>query len=481
MSLKWKEIENVLCDLRPLLVDSTLQKVAQIREVAQGESFLFQGFGSLGSWRVWVCLARDHTVLCPALDGWNLESMPQPSTLVMVLRKHLVGAKITALEQVPQERFALIHFDGGRTLILDLMPKKANIILGEIWSTSERTIKVLQTFRKLSLETGAIYRLPDPPTEPMPETVRENFVSQEKGGFARRVAEYYWNFTQDKGFEQFKRLWRQAWKAQSKKIQTALDRVKKDFEEAREAERFQLMGKTLFAKLYEVGPRSYPKEKKIVIDEIEIRLDPQKSFSENAELLFKKSKKMTRASSELGGRVEDLEIKKKHFEEVSAKIEAAESEADLEKLAPVFAEQGLEIPELSQGEDKKESSVARDFLEAESSEGFRILVGRNQEENRKVTFHESKGNDLWLHVKGAPGAHVVIKAQRNKTVPLETLLEAAQLCLYHSNVRKGKRAEVDYTFRKNVRAIKGTVAEVTYTGNKALYLEADPEKFKKIL
>jgi predicted ribosome quality control (RQC) complex YloA/Tae2 family protein len=86
-----------------------------------------------------------------------------------------------------------------------------------------------------------------------------------------------------------------------------------------------------------------------------------------------------------------------------------------------------------------------------------------------------------MHAKGLPGAHVVIKEQRNKTVPLTTLLEAAQLCLYHSKIRKGKRAEVDYTARKFVRAIKGTIAEVTYTGNKTIYVEADPELLRKLM
>jgi predicted ribosome quality control (RQC) complex YloA/Tae2 family protein len=131
-------------------------------------------------------------------------------------------------------------------------------------------------------------------------------------------------------------------------------------------------------------------------------------------------------------------------------------------------------------EDKK-APEAKPCLEVRSSDGFTILCGRNQEENRQVTFREAKGNDLWMHVKGIPGAHVVVKSQKQKTVPLTTLLEAAQLCLYYTKIRKGKRAEVDYTFRKNVRAIKGTLAEVTYTGNKALYVEADPEALKKLM
>jgi predicted ribosome quality control (RQC) complex YloA/Tae2 family protein len=185
---------------------------------------------------------------------------------------------------------------------------------------------------------------------------------------------------------------------------------------------------------------------------------------------------------ELEGRVEELDAKNRHAEKIAAAIEAATDDEGLEKLGKEFEKEGLPVPERPSGvEEKEEADEAKPYLEVESSDGFKILCGRNQEENRRVTFRESKGNDLWVHVKGLPGAHVVIKEQRNKSVPLSTLLEAAQLCLYHSKIRRGKRAEVDYTQRKHVRAIKGTLAEVTYTGNKTLYVEADPEAIKKLM
>src|SRR5690606_26497552 len=109
------------------------------------------------------------------------------------------------------------------------------------------------------------------------------------------------------------------------------------------------------------------------------------------------------------------------------------------------------------------------------------LCGRNQEENRRVTFQESRGNDIWMHVRGMPGAHVVVLSQKNKTVPLQTLLEAAQITLYHSKIRDGRKGEVDYTFRKYVRPIKGTLAEVTYTENKSLLVAASGEEYRGIM
>jgi predicted ribosome quality control (RQC) complex YloA/Tae2 family protein len=485
MSLKWKEISQLLDEAHPVLVGSTLQRMAQLKEVAAGDSFLFQGFGSGGPWRLWVCLQNDHSCWVLAEDDWKTESQPEPSNFVMMLRKRVQGRRIVSLEQVRHERFILMHFEDDVSLIFEVLPKRANIVLVENWNRDERTARFVQSFDKVSLETGGIYRLPPPPANAaaLGQDARDfGPVPDGPFPFHRAVAARYWAGIQKTGFVSYQRLYRQTWRSHSRKLKTALENAQGDLKESREAELFQKRGMALVAHLYELGAKKLPNEKKITLDEIEITLDPSKNYSGNAEAFFKKAKKFTRAVGELEGRVESLEKKNARAEAVAALIEAAKDEEALEKMGKDFEKEGLEIPEKPTGvEEKKDDGAAKLFLEVQSSDGFKILCGRNQEENRQVTFRESKGNDVWIHVKGLPGAHVVVKEQRNKTVPLSTLLEAAQLCLYHSKIRKGKRAEVDYTQRKHVRAIKGTIAEVTYTGNKTLYVESDPEELKKLM
>lgn len=479
MALKWKEIERLLEEARPVLQGSALQRVAQVRELAAGESFSLQGFGERGGWRLWNCLQQDNGCLVFAEEEWDLDAQPEPSTFVMVLRKHLIGRKITGLEQVKGERIALMHFDNGMSLLFELLPKRANLLLVENWSAESRSARAIQSFRTVSLDPGAIYRLPPPPPT-LSEEIRtlENPVGAFP--FHHAIAEKHWSTVHQTGLTSLKRLWRQAWKSHSRKVNTALENVKQDFAEAEEAELFHRRGMALVAHLYELGPKQFPREKKIELDGLEIPLDKSKTYADNSETLFKKSKKFNRAVGELAGRIEALTKKVTELAHTAEQIEHAPSEEALAKLAPAFQREGLPIPELAAEKDEKEMG-AKPFLEVQSSDGFRILCGRNQAENRRVTFQEAKGNDMWIHAKGLPGAHVVVKSQKNKTIPLSTLLEAAQLCLYHSKIRKGKSAEVDYTPRKNVKAIKGTIAEVTYTGNKTLYLDADPETLKKLL
>lgn len=485
MSLKWKEISRLIEEARSALEGSSLQKIAQLKEVAGGESFAFSGFGERGGWRIWTCLLMDHTCWVFSEDDWQMESQPEPSVFVMVLRKHLLGKRVQRVEQVDSERMVFWHFDSGHSLLFELLPKRANLLLIDSWNPEKRQMRCIQAYRQVTLESGAIYTLPEPPPNSVTsgDEIRAFGEEDQESAYPyhRAVAKKYWDSVQRSGFVGYQRLWRQAWKSQTKKLNTALENAKKDLEESKEAELFHKRGMALITHLYNLGPKALPKEKKIELDGIEIPLDLSKSYSDNAENYFKKSKKMNRAVGELEARVEGLQKKAADLAVVAEKIEKAQTEEQLEALEPIFKREGVAIPEPPTAKKEKESPLAKPFLEVQSSDGFRILCGRNQAENRRVTFQEAKGSDMWVHVKGAPGAHVVVKSQKGKTFPLNTLLEAAQLCLYHSKIRKGKRAEVDYTPRKYVKAIKGTVAEVTYTGNKTLYLEADPETLKKLM
>lgn len=115
----------------------------------------------------------------------------------------------------------------------------------------------------------------------------------------------------------------------------------------------------------------------------------------------------------------------------------------------------------------------------QSTEGMLILCGRNSKENQELTFKIAKGNDVWLHVRGRPGAHTVILIPPGKTASLETLLDAAHLCVLYSKGKDWGKTEVDYTYRKYVKKIKGQT-EVTYTQNKTLSISFDEPRIQKL-
>ena len=100
-------------------------------------------------------------------------------------------------------------------------------------------------------------------------------------------------------------------------------------------------------------------------------------------------------------------------------------------------------------------------------------VGRSAADNDALTLHNAKGNDVWLHVRGRPGAHVVIRAPGRAPQP-ELLLLAAQLALVHSGLADGARAEVTWTRVKHVKKPRGLPpGKVLVTQERVLYVETD--------
>ena len=148
----------------------------------------------------------------------------------------------------------------------------------------------------------------------------------------------------------------------------------------------------------------------------------------------------------------------------------------LERLARTRAANPAQAAR-SPGKGKVSSWLGKSFT---SKDGLVILAGRSKDENLELTFKHARGGDVWLHVRGRPGAHILVPLTSGKSAPLETLLDAATLAIYYSGGEKWGKTEVDYTFKKYVRRIKDST-EASYTHNKTLILEPDPARIKRLL
>lgn len=93
-----------------------------------------------------------------------------------------------------------------------------------------------------------------------------------------------------------------------------------------------------------------------------------------------------------------------------------------------------------------------------SASGCEILVGQDDASNDYLTFKIANQNDIWLHIAGFPGSHVVLKCENPDRQSLE---EAAGLAAWFSKMRVGGKVSVTYCPAKNVskprRAKPGSV------------------------
>jgi predicted ribosome quality control (RQC) complex YloA/Tae2 family protein len=110
-----------------------------------------------------------------------------------------------------------------------------------------------------------------------------------------------------------------------------------------------------------------------------------------------------------------------------------------------------------------------------------LMVGRDSKENDELLRRHVKGADLWLHVRDVPGAYVFVKARRDKSVPLDILLDAGNLAVFYSKARNNGKAELFYTHVKYLRRAKnGPRGLVIPTQEKNLSIVLDEKRLKEL-
>lgn len=211
---------------------------------------------------------------------------------------------------------------------------------------------------------------------------------------------------------------------------------------------------------------------------ITIPVDPALSPAANAERLFKVARRGRRGSIRVMARMAETEAELRRVHGWTERVaEASELETletirqemiwtprllahqDKTMLAgtsqmqkPASREPGRRAISRLSGGHRQEGPEPRRFV---SSDGLPILVGRDNEGNDYLTVHLAKSRDLWLHVQGQAGSHVVVRvANREGNVPRRTLIQAAQLAAYYSQARDHGKVAVDYTLRKYVHKPK---------------------------
>jgi predicted ribosome quality control (RQC) complex YloA/Tae2 family protein len=201
---------------------------------------------------------------------------------------------------------------------------------------------------------------------------------------------------------------------------------------------------------------------------VRLMIDPKKSAQDNAAEYYKKYKKAVSGSEDL---VHDIEIAKKQIEKLDAQYEEIKNEKN-----PVKIEQLLRRDTTPKQQQKK-THPGLDY----TVNGWYILVGRDANENDELLRHHVRGDDLWLHVRDFPGGYVFIKARKGKTVPLDILLDAANLAVYYSKARNAGKTDLYYTHVKYLRRAKnGPKGLVLPTQEKNLCITPDKARLSRL-
>lgn len=229
---------------------------------------------------------------------------------------------------------------------------------------------------------------------------------------------------------------------------------------AEKAEEYRIFGELITANIYRMKKcdkevqleNFYDPEGKTVTIPLKAGLSP----AENAQAYFKKyvKAKNTRQAAMEQARKSTEELN--YLQGILLNIEQANSLSHLEEIRQELMEQGY-VKDTGGKEFRKKKEkrkIVSSPLSYKSSDGFLILVGRNNKQNDRLTMKMAKDNDIWLHTKDIPGSHVIIKTE-GSDVPNNTVYQAAVIAAYFSQARHSENVPVDYTRRKNVKKPRG--------------------------
>lgn len=74
-------------------------------------------------------------------------------------------------------------------------------------------------------------------------------------------------------------------------------------------------------------------------------------------------------------------------------------------------------------------------------DGFLVYVGMDALSNDHLSFNMADKDDMWFHVKGVPGSHVLVKIKDNLPT-MEVIKMVAKLAVKHSKSRSDQSAVV---------------------------------------
>jgi len=372
------------------------------------------------------------------------------------LRKHLANARITNIEQLPDERILHIHLDhvsdAGQTeqwsLVFQLTGRSANIFLLD---GDGRVAMSLREDRTEGRRAGDSYSPPER-ASPLVAPSVEGKIPKIDGSVSKWLDLHFSEIEAEAEFRSLAESARRSVKSEIGRRTKLVANLRADLAQHGDAETWKKYGDLLLANTTTVKRNENGFVLMDFFDEatptIEIPHLDQKTPAESAEKYFRRYTKARNARDEIARRLTAAESELGSLEAELAEIETAIEVRDEEFLRSRASAKPLRQKQARKHDRSDDTrTYAREFV---SSDGFEILVGKRAKDNDYLTFRIARSLDTWLHAADYPGSHVVIRAAGKKEIPQRTLLEAAQLAAFYSQAKDHPKAAVHYTQRKFV-------------------------------
>ena len=293
---------------------------------------------------------------------------------------------------------------------------------------------------------------------------RENFSS-----ISELLDKYYYEKDQKDRIAQRSQNMRHTISANLKRAKNKLQKQKEEMLESANRETYKVYADLISSNIHKISKGL--KEIKLEnfydnMNEISVPLDQKLSAVQNAQKYYKRYQKMKQREIVLEKQIENTEDEINYLELVSDAIDRTDDVKNLDEIYfELIKNNYIKKDKKIKNKPKKIAIHSVDY-----DDTSKVYYGKNNLQNEYITFKVADKNDVWMHVKGFPGSHVVIKSDGYPSD--ELLVFAAKIAAKNSKAKDSNKVDVDFTTRKNVKKHpSGKTGLVNYVNFKTITVD----------
>ncbi|MCP4603090.1 MAG: DUF814 domain-containing protein [Proteobacteria bacterium] len=406
-----------------------------------------------------------------------------PHPFVMLLKRELGGTILAGISQINRDRAVRLEFAGRerhRSLVCELTSRHTNLFLLDASDLITGSFFPNRS-NKRRLVPGEPYIPPLP--RPHASHAKADTGSRFSLGpdLENQIEKHYVEWENRQSVEQETARTKRLANSVARHLDRLEKKVEADRSRAAEGERLADFGHLLKANL-RLATRG---AKNLEVKDFEgnkavIPMDPRLGPVENMERLFARSKRLRRALPKIDVRQAKIRADRAWIEEILAEIQ----NGDAERLEAIREEIATRFPKYGHRSVRHAGAqaVRLPYREFTIATGRPARVGRSSKDNDTLTLRFARPDDLWLHVRGQTGSHVVVPLGRGENPTADLLVDAAHLAVHFSSARDETDVEVVHTRRRYVQKPRGAPpGSVRLLKEKTIKLRVEQERLKRLL
>lgn len=302
-------------------------------------------------------------------------------------------------------------------------------------------------------------------------------ADEQSASALERFGEYYQTMLQEEEKSRLLASLARAISKQKDKLEKKLASLERQADVSSQADGMKLKGDLVMSHLHVFKRPTSDRSDSIQVLNWEtgesevILLDESKTPVENAEKFYKQASKLKRGATKVLPLIEECKADMLYLADNEALLEsivASEEGDELDLLAQIELElmnngfikrknvHALQEKGVQKNRKRNKKTGGSEYKRLSSPNGFEVLVGRSSQQNDEVTMRIAKPGDIWMHARGFPGAHVVLRcAQTKDSIQDEDLEFAANLAAYYSKGVGLKKVDVIMADPKDISKPKG--------------------------